>query len=410
MARVFSEKVAVIGLGYVGLPLSIIATRSGWRVLGVDVSESRVSQIQKGFSPIEDVTNADLQKAIEDGFEATTEIARLSEASIIIICVPTPLDEKGIPDLQSLEMACTSIGRYAQQGVVVINESTSYPGTIREFIPKTISKIKSGLNLYFASAPERVDPANKKWNYRSTPRLLGATSEEALDRAYDFYSSFCDQVIKVRTPEVAELSKLLENAFRQVNIALVNGLIPVADLLGVSMSEVIEAASTKPYGFMPFKPGVGVGGHCIPVDPIYLSWFARRRGVELELIEVAQKINKANPGYLFEKIKSLQLPKSSRVLLVGISYKPGVRDLRESPSIALFELLKREFSNIEWWDSLVTEIPQFELQRSRMEGVFDFVIVAHSNNQDEISKVIASSKKVLDFTGLFSGLENVIAI
>lgn len=410
MSRVFSEKVAVIGLGYVGLPLSIVSSNSGWKVIGIDVAKSRVSQIQSGTSPIEDVTNEDLQRALKSGFEATTDLTRLSEASIVVICVPTPLDENGVPDLESLDQACKAIGKYGQQGALVINESTSYPGTARTFIPNSIREVNDELNLYFASAPERVDPANKKWSFRSTPRLVGATSEEALDRAHNFYSTFCDEVIRVRTPEVAELSKLLENAFRQVNIALVNQLLPVADLLDVSMSEVIEAASTKPYGYMPFKPGIGVGGHCIPVDPIYLSWFAAQQGLKLELIETAQRINNENPRYIVQRIKSLGRDRESRILLVGMSYKPGVRDLRESPSVALFDQLSREFSRVEWWDPLVTHIHLIETPRSLLEGEFDLIIVAHSGDSPEILRLTGSSKQILDFSGILQGQENVTII
>lgn len=404
------KHVAIIGLGYVGLPLSIAASNAGKSVIGFDVSEKKISQIRSGLSPIEDVTNEALQNSLENGLEVTSDFKRLSEASIVIICVPTPLKLEGDPDLSHLEEACTSIANNVKDGTLVINESTSYPGTTRNFIPNAIKNVNAKIKLSFAVAPERVDPANKDWNFQNTPRLLGAITEEALFRAFNFYKSFCDHVIKVRSPEIAELAKLIENTFRQINIAFVNGLLPLADSLGLSMTEVLEAAATKPYGFMQFKPGVGVGGHCIPIDPVYLSWYAQQKEVDLELIEIAQKINKRNPIYLTERIKSLKLPNLPRILIIGMSYKPGVSDIRESPSLELFELLKEEFADVSWWDPLIEKITDPETKRSRLDSIFDLVIVAHCTNREEILETVARSKQVLDFTGTFKDLSHVTIV
>ncbi|MEI6597821.1 MAG: nucleotide sugar dehydrogenase, partial [bacterium] len=272
---------AIIGQGYVGLPLAMAAVDAGWSVIGVDNFEAKVAQINGGSSPVEDISDVQLQAAISNGaYRATTDFTSVAKASVVTICVPTPLDDKRNPDITMLRNAATGIAPYVSNGTLVVSESTSYPGTLRDVIIPIVNSLKPAttLNLYFASAPERVNPGDPVWNQKNTPRLVGAIDPESQSRALAFYQSICDAAVSVSTPEVAEAAKLLENTFRLVNIALVNEFNQICSAAGINVHEVIDAASTKPYGFMPFRPGVGVGGHCIPVDPLYLTWWARQNG------------------------------------------------------------------------------------------------------------------------------------
>lgn len=402
------EFVAVLGQGYVGLPLSLAAHAVGWKVKAIDIDQNKVRNLRQGFSHIEDVSEVDLKTAISQGLEFSSDLNLISDCKIVIICVPTPLDNKLEPDLTLLERAVKAVAKFARNHTLLINESTSFPSTTRELIPRLVFEISPNLELLYAVAPERVDPGNKQWNYQQTPRLVAGLTEEATNRTIDFYSSFCEKVIRVSSPEVAEFSKVLENSFRQVNIALVNELVPLAQDLGVSLYEVIEAASTKPYGYMPFWPGVGVGGHCIPVDPMYLSWFAKSRGKSASIIEASQQVNDAGPARVFEIIKSLDLPKESLVLQVGLAYKAGVSDLRESPSLSLFQLLQIEYKNLDWWDNSLQEWNA--AGRSNLQSDYDLVVLTHRCENPELELTIRRSRKVLDLTGQFRGLSNVLSI
>lgn len=402
------KTVAIIGQGYVGLPLSIAATNAGWRVFGIDVAEWKIRSLIDGRSYVEDVSDQDLVKALKEGFTPTSDYARIGEASIAIICVPTPIDHESRPDLQPLISAVKKIGEFALPSTLVINESTSYPTTVRKLIPSTIKEVDANLELLFAVAPERVDPGNKSWSYQRTPRLVSGLTPVATTRAVSFYSSFCENVVEVSTPEIAEFSKVLENSFRQVNIALVNELAPLARLTGISIFDVIEAAATKPYGFMPFWPGVGVGGHCIPVDPMYLSWFARQNGMDLQLIESAQAINAMQPSQVAKLIFEQNLSKDSQILVVGIAYKAGSKDLRESPSIELIKQISVDYPNVEWWDeSIVSWNGTF---RSNLANDFDLIVVTHLIKSEEVLESLNRAKKIIDCTGKIRGLHNAISI
>jgi len=402
------EFIAVLGQGYVGLPLSMAAHAVGWKVKAIDIDENKIKKLRQGSSHIEDVSEVDLKTAISQGLEFSSDLSLISDCKIVIICVPTPLDDEHKPDLTLLERAVKTVAKFARSNTLLINESTSFPSTTRELIPRLVFEISPNLELLYAVAPERVDPGNKQWSYRQTPRLVAGLTEEATNRTIDFYSSFCERVIGVSSPEVAEFSKVLENSFRQVNIALVNELVPLAQDLGVSLYEVIEAASTKPYGYMPFWPGVGVGGHCIPVDPMYLSWFAKSRGRSASIIEASQQVNDTGPTRIFEIIKSFSLPRDSLVLQVGLAYKAGVSDLRESPSLSLFRLLQIEYKNIDWWDNSLQEWNASG--RSNLQGDYDLVVVTHRCENPELELTIKRSRKVLDLTGQFRGLRNVLSI
>ena len=398
-------KVAILGMGYVGLPLAIAAQESGLDVIGIDRNEERVAHLLAGESYIEDVSSAELASALKKGFSPSADASLISECEVIVICVPTPVDENNQPVLSPIVDASEMIAKFAQSGALIINESTSFPGTVSSFIPTVISKIRPELDFDFAVAPERVDPGNQNWNYRNTPRLVSGVTERAKERAKSFYSAFCNAVVTVSTPEVAELSKLLENTFRQVNIALVNQLVPFAKEMNVDIFEVIEAAATKPYGFMPFYPGIGVGGHCIPVDPMYLYWSASQKNLDMSLIDSAQKINDAMPEYVQRRIEKFKLSAESSVLVVGLAYKPGVSDVRESPSLELLKSLKAQFIEIDWWDERIKNWNgEF---RSELKKEYDLVVLTHKVKDKEVLKAISEAKNVIDCTGQFRGLENV---
>ena len=324
-----SKVLAIIGQGYVGLPLAMAAVDAGWIVIGVDNFATKVDQINRGTSPVEDVSGQQLQTAISNGlYRATTDFSEITKASVVTICVPTPLNDDREPDLSLLMSAATGIAPYVSESTLVVSESTSYPGTLRDIIIPIVNELKpvGTKNVYFACAPERVNPGDAIWNQKNTPRLVGGIDPESQIRALAFYNSICDAVVAVSNPEVAEAAKLLENTFRLVNIALINEFTQLCSSTGINVQEVIDAASSKPYGFMPFRPGVGVGGHCIPVDPLYLTWWAGRNGNKSELIETADLINRTMPKYVAQRALSLVHSSISnpRVLILGVAYKSGV--------------------------------------------------------------------------------------
>ena len=349
---------AIIGQGYVGLPLAMAAVDAGWTVIGVDNSKTKVAQINRGLSPVEDISDAQLQAAISKGaYTATTDYSLVAKASVITICVPTPLDDKREPDLTLLQSAAISIAPYISNEALVVSESTSYPGTLREIIIPIINSCKpsASMNVYFASAPERVNPGDLVWNQKNTPRLVGSIDKESQKRALAFYESICDVVVSVSIPEVAEAAKLLENTFRLVNIALVNEFTQLCSARNINVHEVIDAASSKPFGYMPFRPGVGVGGHCIPVDPLYLTWWARQNGGKAAFVESADSINHEMPKYVAERALNLvdQTIENPKVLILGVAYKPGVGDVRETPVSELRDYLKAKGADVAWHDPLV---------------------------------------------------------
>ena len=299
-----SRVLAIIGQGYVGLPLAMAAVDAGWTVIGIDNFEAKVSQINSGESPVEDISDTQLQAALASGaYRASTDFSSIAKASVITICVPTPLNEKHEPDLSLLQSAATAVAPFVSNETLVVTESTSYPGTLRDIIIPTINSLKpnDSVNVYFASAPERVNPGDLVWNQKNTPRLVGAINSKSQTKALEFYESICDVTVSVSNPEVAEAAKLLENTFRLINIALINEFTQLCSATGINVHEVIDAASSKPYGFMPFRPGVGVGGHCIPVDPLYLTWWARQNNRKAEFVEKAALINHEMPAYVAKR-------------------------------------------------------------------------------------------------------------
>ncbi len=331
-------KVSIIGQGYVGLSLAIAAEKAGHHVVGFDVNAELVKQLQSGASHVEGVASSELQSA--KNYAPTSDASLIDGSEVLIIAVPTPLDGSRKPDLSYLNSACRAITENLKNKALIINESTSFPGTLRDLISAQIEK-ESGLGHLYAASPERVDPGNLLWNQANTPRLVAGLTEEATKKAAEFYSSFCANVVTVSSPEVAEAAKLFENTFRQVNIAMVNELAQISHGLDIDVREVLDAAATKPFGFMKFNPSLGVGGHCIPVDPSYLSFAAENAGIEASFIDLANEINLEMPSYVANRIANevggLQ---GKKVLVAGLSYKANVSDLRESPSLLLIDALE----------------------------------------------------------------------
>ena len=408
-----NQILVIIGQGYVGLPLAMAAVDAGWTVIGVDSFGTKVDQINSGLSPIEDISNGQLQSAITKGvYKATTDFSTVSQASVIAICVPTPLNAKREPDLALLRSAVTELAPFVSDKTLVVSESTSYPGTLRDVIIPIVNSLsaKDCTSIYFASAPERVNPGDPVWNQKNTPRLIGAIDDASLVIALEFYNSICDSVIAVSTPEVAEAAKLLENTFRLVNIALVNEFTQLCSPNGINVQEVIDAASSKPYGFMPFRPGVGVGGHCIPVDPLYLTWWARKNGATATFVESADSINYAMPNYVAERVLRMVDPSvtNPRVLILGIAYKAGVADVRETPVTALREHLKAQGAEVAWHDPLV---PAWEGSKPvDLDWECHVAILATNQPGVDLERILSKGIQILDCTNSIKNLDGVIPL
>ena len=402
------KKVSIIGQGYVGLPLAMAAVRAGFQVNGIDVSARIIERLNQGQSHVEDVSNLELHGAINSGLYTSSNSGEMaSDAEICVICVPTPLDENGLPDLTYLESAVRLVAPHLPSNALLVSESTSYPGTVRDFVKPLVASIRPDRaeNMNFASAPERVDPRNEKWNMKNTPRLVSGIDEVSTKRAMDFYSSICDTVIEVSKPEVAEMAKLLENTFRQVNIALVNQLVPFCKKIGVDIREVVEAAGSKPYGYMKFFPGAGVGGHCIPIDPLYLLWKARQVGVELPFVAKADEINGGMPSYVVSRLlESAKPSKGETIAILGVAYKAGISDVRESPAEQVAKELTSQGYKVVWADPLVENFHKYEkFSGHQLKGA----IVVTAQAGLPVVDLAASGVKILDCTGAFKGIQGV---
>ena len=408
-----SQILAIIGQGYVGLPLAMAAVDAGWTVIGIDNFEAKVVQINSGFSPVEDISDAHLQAAIEKGaYKATTDLSAVTKASVITICVPTPLNDKREPDIALLRSAATGIAPYVSNETLVVSESTSYPGTLRNVIIPIIDSLKpkDSVTVFFASAPERVDPGNANWNQKNTPRLVGGIDDASQSKALVFYKSICDAAVAVSTPEVAEAAKLLENTFRLVNIALVNEFTQLCSANGINVHEVIDAASSKPYGFMPFRPGVGVGGHCIPVDPLYLTWWARQNGATANFVESADSINHAMPKYVAQRTLAMVDAniKNPKVLILGVAYKSGVGDVRETPVSELRDHLKSRGADVAWHDPLVSVWEGSNPVDLGWEC--DVAILAIKQPGMDVAQLIGRGVQILDCTNSLRDLAGVTSL
>jgi len=350
-------QISVIGQGYVGLPLAVAAAQADFKVLGIDIDKDKISLISKGISPVEDISDNELASVVKLGnYQASSESNFSADTKIICICVPTPLGGSHQPDLSILKAAAKDVARNLKTGMLVIIESTIQPGTTRNVVVPILEK-ESGLSrdqFLVAYSPERIDPMNKKFTIKNTPKLVAGLTPEAANQAKEFYSKFIDQVDICDSLEVAETAKLLENSFRLVNISFINELAIFCQKIGIDVNDVIKAASTKPYGFMPFYPSVGVGGHCIPVDPLYLAEAAREAGAPVRFIELADEINLGMPTYFVGRASEmLDGLKDKKVLVIGVSYKPNVADIRETPVEALINGLKKSGAVVNWHDDLV---------------------------------------------------------
>lgn len=394
-------QVVIIGQGYVGLNLSIMASRNH-KVIGLDINKKLVQDLNDCISHIEGISDGELVEAKLRGYEASVSTSSLTAADIVVIAVPTPLNSKRKPDMSFLESACNLIGEHCRKSALIVNESTSYPGTLREFIkPKIESKQKSQLEHLYAVAPERVDPGNVDWTLENTPRLVSGIGTEAKSRVAEFYSEFCNQVIEVTSPEVAEAAKLFENTFRQVNIALVNEFAKVTNKLGISVYETLNAADTKPYGFLKFKPSLGVGGHCIPIDPSYLADTALKLGIETKFINLANETNLEMPNYIASRIET-DLGKSlinKKLLILGVAYKPNVADTRETPTKLLIDALRSRGANVSWHDPLVEH---WNGEVSSSLQVADAIVIAQMHDQFLKVKLESYSEYIFDCTGTYA--------
>jgi UDP-N-acetyl-D-glucosamine dehydrogenase len=352
------NNVIVVGQGYVGLPLVVNAAKSGFKVYGFDISNKKIDELKKGLTDSPEVNKSELLRLQKKGkIEFTSTIPKLDSPSIIVIAVPTPLDSNRNPDLTMLTNACTLVAKIIVDNSLVINESTSYIGTLRNLIKPTISQLSTATNILYAVAPERIDPGNIKWSFKNTPRVIAGLNQVATQATIDFYSRFCKSLHTAPEPEVAEAAKLFENTFRQVNIALVNELSNIANAMGFSTQATIKAASTKPFGFMPFYPSIGVGGHCIPVDPSYLAFSAESVGIEAKFINLANLTNSSMPKIIAERIRVVLGGDlgGKKIQIAGIAYKPNISDIRESPAIELMKELKDYGAQVTWSDPYVKE-------------------------------------------------------
>jgi UDP-N-acetyl-D-glucosamine dehydrogenase len=396
-------KVSIIGQGYVGLTISAFASKHH-DVVGFDLNSTVVKQLNAGISHIEGVKSSDLASAISRGsYKATTEGSELAGSEIVVIAVPTPLDKDRKPDLTYIDSACKVIAENLSGPALIINESTSFPGTIRHYIKPVIEKYsKQKFEHQYAISPERVDPGREDFNQKNTPRLYAGLTPEATARTREFYSTFCDNLVEVSSPEVAEAAKLFENTFRQVNIALVNELAQISYALGIDVRETLDAAGTKPYGFMKFQPSAGVGGHCIPVDPSYLADVAEKAGVTATFIQRANEVNLAMPNYIAQRVAkdnggSLE---GKKVLVVGVAYKPNVADTRETPAELLIGALEDLGAVVSWSDPVVGNWHGTE--SAGLNGV-EIAVVVTKHDVVSVGDILNSAPYVFDTTGMVKG-------
>jgi UDP-N-acetyl-D-glucosamine dehydrogenase len=405
--------VGVIGLGYVGLPLAVAFAEAGQEVVAVDVDPRKIHAIKSGESYIEDISSERLKQVLPL-IHATSHYQPLARADAVLICVPTPLTPNREPDLSALLAAGQGLGQVLQRGQLVVLESTTYPGTTRERLVPVLeeeSELKVGEDVNVAFSPERVDPGRTDYTLRTTPKVIGGMTAQCADRAAELYSLVCDHIVRVSTPEAAELTKLLENIFRSVNIALVNELAILCERMGIEIWEVVDAAATKPYGFMRFDPGPGMGGHCLPVDPFYLTWRAREFHMSTEFIELAGKINQQMPYHCVERIEralnEVAKPvRGSRIAILGVAYKAGVGDMRESPALRIIEVLAQRGATLTYHDPYVPSLPEFGLESKPVDTALagaDAVVLVTAHPGIDYGAVVEQAELLVDLRGATRG-------
>lgn len=422
--KIASKKVVVgvLGLGYVGLPLAREFALSGVKVLGFDIDDRKVKILNSGRSIIKNVPNEVVRKMLKSGnFTATSDMSQIRKADAVLICVPTPLTENREPDMQYVEGSCRTIAKYLRKGHLISLESTTYPGTTRELMKPILEEtgLKAGKDFYLAFSPEREDPGNKQYSTRTIPKVVGGLTPKCRQLAYQLYSLAIQKMVPVSSVEAAEATKILENVYRCINIAMVNELKMVFDRMGIDIWEVIRAASTKPFGYHPFYPGPGLGGHCIPIDPFYLTWKARQYGMATRFIELAGEINTGMPNYVVHKVmealnerkKSL---KGSKVLVLGLAYKPDIDDVRESPSLELIELLKERGAKVDYNDPYVPrthKMREYDLKMTSrplsaaMLRGYDCVLISTNHSTYDYEWIVRHSKLVVDTRNATAGVK-----
>ncbi len=414
-------KIGIVGLGYVGLPLALAFAEAGHDVVGLDTDPRKVKAIQEGRSYVEDIADAALAP-LGERLRASADYADLEPCDAIVICVPTPLTSSREPDLTYLLDAANGVAGVLRQGQLVVLESTTYPGTTRERLLPILeeSGMSVGKDFHLAFSPERIDPGRTDYTVRTTPKLVGGITAACAERARELYSLVCDEVVVLTSPEAAELSKLLENIFRSVNIALVNELAQLCDRLGIDVWEVIDAAATKPFGFMRFEPGPGMGGHCLPVDPFYLAFKAREHDFYPEFIELAGKVNRAQPAFCVDRVARTlndagKAVRGSKVLILGVSYKNGVGDTREAPALKIIRLLEELGAEVSYHDPFVPELPEVGLSCAPLEEALaaaDLVAIVTAHPQVDYRAVVETAPLVLDFRGVTRDIrsENLVRL
>ncbi|HEX3804118.1 MAG TPA: nucleotide sugar dehydrogenase [Solirubrobacteraceae bacterium] len=406
--------IGVVGLGYVGLPLVVAFAQAGEEVIAVDLDQRKVDSLIAGESYIEDIPSEVLREVLPK-VQATTHYAPLALTDAIIICVPTPLTDNREPDLRPLEASAESVSHVVQKGQLVVLESTTYPGTTRELLVPALeqhSSLTVGVDLNVAFSPERVDPGRIDYTLKNTPKVIGGITETCGDRAAELYGRVCDNIVRVSTPEAAEMTKLLENIFRSVNIALVNELSILAERMGIDIWEVVDAASTKPYGFMRFEPGPGMGGHCLPVDPFYLTWRAREFQMSTEFIELAGKINQQMPYHCVERIdlalNDVAKPiKGSKIAILGVAYKGGIGDIRESPALHIIEVLQERGADLVYHDPYVPELREQGLKNSELDEALadaDAVVLVTAHPGVPHLEIAREASLFVDLRGVTRGV------
>jgi UDP-N-acetyl-D-glucosamine dehydrogenase len=409
--------IGIVGLGYVGLPLVLRFCEVGYRIIGFDIDESKTKALMGGRSYIEHISAEAIRRARERGFEATTDFSRSREADALIICVPTPLTEHREPDLSYVIGTVDSLVPFLRKGQVISLESTTYPGTTsEEILPRVESTgLKAGRDIFVVYSPEREDPGNEKFGTKTIPKICGGHTEACLKAGVALYGKAIDKVVPVSSTQVAEMTKLLENIHRAVNIGLVNEMKIVADRMGMDIHEVIRAAATKPFGFVPYYPGPGLGGHCIPIDPFYLTWKARQYGVNTRFIELAGEVNRSMPEYVVSKVTDAlnerkKAIKGSRILVLGVSYKRNVDDMRESPSVIVMELLRAKGADVSYSDPHVPVFPRLREHRFDLASVeltreaistFDVVVLATDHEKFDFELVKECADLIVDTRGVY---------
>jgi UDP-N-acetyl-D-glucosamine dehydrogenase len=413
--------VGVIGLGYVGLPLAVAFAQEGCDVVAVDLDQRKLDALAAGESYVEDVGGEQLQ-AVRERLQTGSQYAPLADADAVLICVPTPLTRNREPDLGPLIEATRSLAGVLRADQLVVLESTTYPGTTRERVAPLLeeSGLAAGRDFHLAFSPERVDPGRTDHTLRTVPKVVGGLTDACARRAQELYSLVCDEIVLVSSPEAAELTKLLENIFRSVNIALVNELAMLTDRMGIDVWEVVEAAATKPYGFMSFKPGPGMGGHCMPVDPFYLSWRAREFDMATEFIELAGKVNQQMPYHCVTKAQRAlnergMAVKGARVLVVGVAYKPGVGDVRESPALKIIALLREMGADVLYHDPHVAVLPEFGLHSTPLDQALanaDLAVIVTAHPGVDHEQIGRRARLVVDLRGVISpaGTANLVRL